>query len=257
MNFASDEFFQYLKTEVMKEESDGQIYFELEKVIKKSVYGLIYRKVPHDSVDDVYQEVFFTVWRRLTDFLLKSENMKPAQRMSWLLTIVNRRIADYYEKQERFKEIASIDDENSNISMSDARSGIVEQEEFTKCMHDLFNTLLDMKTAPEKILGYVYSKLVLKSDGRNSGKPSIAVDYLTGKSLYDIFYCMKKDLQCSLGVVIPEYVFIPLKNKLDSIDKNGNLVGNRVFTYTVKKVTDGNNRIQKKLEDIECKELKR
>ena len=253
MNFASNEFFHYLKTEVMKEDSDGQIYFELERVIKKSVYGVIYRKVPHDSVDDVYQEVFFTVWRRLTDYLLKSENMSPAQRMSWLLTITNRRIADYYEKRAAIKEneVASIDDETNSLSISDIKTYMVEKDEFTKCMYDLLNELLDMKTAPEKIIGYVYSKLVLKKDGCNSGKPSDAVEYLTGKSLYDIFYSMKRDLQSSLYIEIPDYVFLPLKNKLDAIGEEGKCIGEREFIYSVKKIIDGNNRIQKKLEDKE------
>lgn len=41
MNFASDEFFQYLKKEITREEADGKIYYELEIVIKQTVYKVI------------------------------------------------------------------------------------------------------------------------------------------------------------------------------------------------------------------------
>ena len=53
MNFASDEFFQYLKKEITREEADGKIYYELEIVIKQTDYKVISKKDPNEYIDDV------------------------------------------------------------------------------------------------------------------------------------------------------------------------------------------------------------
>ncbi len=253
MNFASDEFFQYLKKEITREEADGKIYYELEIVIKQTVYKVISKKVPNEYIDDVYQDVFFSVWRNLADFIEKSDNISEAQRMSWLLTITERRIADFYAKYYKKNGIlVSIDDDEKTIQIADSRNDPAEnigKNEFTKNMELILYELFRINTAPEKIISYIYSKIIFSIDDKVNSKPSYTVEYLTGKSLYWVFDDMKRELSYVLGVEIPEHIFGSLKSKLNYVDDSGKMVGERLFMSSVKKITDSNSRIQKKLEN--------
>ena len=98
MGFGSEEFFLYLKTEVMNLDGDGTIYYILDQEIKKIACPIIKNRIPYESVDDVYQEVFFSVWRNISAFIINMEGKTEGQRVAWLLTIIKRRIADYYAK---------------------------------------------------------------------------------------------------------------------------------------------------------------
>lgn len=63
-----------------------------------SVHNRVRYLIPEQDVEDVTQEVFVAVIRSLKNFRFES------QFSTWLRTITNRNIADYYRKRERSKE---------------------------------------------------------------------------------------------------------------------------------------------------------
>ena len=99
MEFAKDDFYYHLKNEVNNLESDGAIFFELDKILKKSIFFLISEKVPESYREDVYQNVFFAVWRSLPFYLKNSDSSTEAQRAAWLYEITRHKIADFYERE--------------------------------------------------------------------------------------------------------------------------------------------------------------
>lgn len=63
------------------------------------VYNRVKSKVPFQEVEDVTQEIFITVVRALPSFEHR------AKFNTWLYTIVNRQIADFYRQRNRRDEI--------------------------------------------------------------------------------------------------------------------------------------------------------
>lgn len=249
LNFASDEFFVHLKNEVQKEDSNGDIYLELDRVVRNCIMGFIVLKVPDGYEEDVYQEVFFTVWRNLSSYILKMEEKSENQRFAWLITITKRRIADFYERYyKRGKDDIYIDGlENWDIAADNEDS-----DECTALMKEVLSQLFSIATSPEKIMSYVYSKIILSME-TTSGKPKETMDYLYGRNLFQIFEKMKVDLQMILGVSICDSVFKSLEEKLYGIDSDGKYIGEKTFELDIRKIVDGSSRIQKKLEGQKCR----
>lgn len=61
----------------------------------KRVYNRVKSRIPHEDAEDVTQEVFISVTRSLHHFEQRSSFS------TWLFTIVNRQIADYYRHRYR------------------------------------------------------------------------------------------------------------------------------------------------------------
>ncbi len=260
MRFASQEFFNHLKQEVLNG-NDDRIYYELYDVIKQSVEGKIKFRIKSEDANDVCQEVVIAVYLRLPEFIEKSENMHEAQRQAWLNTIVSNKISDYFRKNKKNIDTLSMDamceTEDSeyipleivkNFSTPDSPESIVMTRELSSAMNDLLVSLFSINTAPEKLMGFVYAKLLLaqERDSGTSGRPAEAERRLRGISLYDIFDMMKRDFSHVMKGNFSDEIFLPLQKKLDSITSDGTAVGDKRFNMTVKQITDGTNRISKK-----------
>ena len=251
MGFGSDDFFVNLKSEIMNSDGDGAIFYILDREVKKIVYPIIKNRIPYEYTDDVYHEVFFSVWRNISSFIINMEAKTESQRVAWLITITKRRIADYYEKvnkeQNRKVYLEDIDYEiSTNEEISD-----IEKNEFTSRMYDVLHHLFSISTSPEKIISFIYSKIILSSE-TSGGKPSITSEHLHGYILFDIFEMMKRDLELYFDVQIPEKVYDPLLEKLNKVE-NGRKVGEKEYQLTIKTITDATNRIQKKMESNRCR----
>lgn len=66
------------------------------------VYNRVKSKIPPSDVEDVTQEIFVAVVRSLNSFEQRSRFS------TWLYTIVNRHIADFYRKRNRTAENQSV-----------------------------------------------------------------------------------------------------------------------------------------------------
>ena len=75
------------------QQGDREAFLILYNRYLNKVYNRVKTRVPQTDVEDVVQDIFIAVVRSLPSFELR------AQFNTWLYTIVNRQIADYYRKQ--------------------------------------------------------------------------------------------------------------------------------------------------------------
>jgi RNA polymerase sigma-70 factor (ECF subfamily) len=75
------------------------------------VYNRVKSKVPPQDVEDVTQDVFLAVVRSLDSYQQRSRFN------TWLYTIVNRQIADFYRRRNRSErgQIVELDEESEDI----------------------------------------------------------------------------------------------------------------------------------------------
>ncbi len=76
------------------------------------VFNRVKSRIPAQHAEDVTQEVFIAVLRSLKGFEARSRFS------TWLYTIVNRQIADFYRQRNRYSEpaSASLDDAENLVS---------------------------------------------------------------------------------------------------------------------------------------------
>lgn len=79
----------------LSQEHDREAFLTLYNRYLNKVYNRVKSRVPPDDVDDVTQEVFVAVVRSIGSFKLQSKFN------TWLYTIVNRQIADFYRRRTR------------------------------------------------------------------------------------------------------------------------------------------------------------
>ena len=69
----------------------------------RSVYNRVRYTVPETDVEDVTQEVFIAALRSLSSF------RGDAKFSTWLRTLTNHKVAEYYRRQSRKKETMQVD----------------------------------------------------------------------------------------------------------------------------------------------------
>jgi RNA polymerase sigma-70 factor (ECF subfamily) len=77
------------------QQGDREAFIELYHLYFPKVYNRVRSKVPPQYVEDVTQEIFIAVIRSLEQFEQRSRFG------TWLYTIVNRQIADFYRQRYR------------------------------------------------------------------------------------------------------------------------------------------------------------
>lgn len=90
----------------------------------KAVYNRVRYVIPETDVEDITQEVFLAVLRSLPTF------RGEAQFGTWLRTLTNNKIAEYYRRRSRKKETMQVDlihaerrsDHNETVSLEDCVS---------------------------------------------------------------------------------------------------------------------------------------
>jgi len=77
------------------QQGDREAFITLYNRYLSKVYNRVKSRVPEADVEDVVQEIFIAAIRSLKGFAQRS------QFNTWLYTIVNRQIADFYRKRSR------------------------------------------------------------------------------------------------------------------------------------------------------------
>ncbi len=83
---------------------DRDAFYALYDRYLKRVYNRVKSKVPPQDVEDVTQDVFIALVRSLDSYEQRSKFN------TWLYTIVNRQIADFYRRRNRSIPNQSLDD---------------------------------------------------------------------------------------------------------------------------------------------------
>jgi RNA polymerase sigma-70 factor (ECF subfamily) len=84
------------------QQGDSEAFLKLYDLYLHKVYHRVRSKVPPPYVEDVTQEVFIAVLRSLHRFEQRSKFS------TWLYTIVNRQIADFYRQRSRYTDPESV-----------------------------------------------------------------------------------------------------------------------------------------------------
>lgn len=85
-------------------------FLELYNRYINKVYRRVKSRIPVSDVEDVTQEIFIAVARSIHKF------EKRSKFNTWLYTIVNRHIADYYRKANRTSDTDAVDIEAETLS---------------------------------------------------------------------------------------------------------------------------------------------
>ena len=102
----------------------------------KSVYNRVRYTVPDADVEDVTQEVFIAALRSLPSF------RGEAQFSTWLRTLTNHKVAEYYRRQSRKKEKMQVD-----LSFAERRS---DHSQSNKKMEDRVTLRRALSKLPEQ-----------------------------------------------------------------------------------------------------------
>lgn len=86
----------------LAQQGDREAFLKLYDMYLPKVYNRVKSRIPESYVEDVTQEVFIAVIRSIERFELRSRFN------TWLYTIVNRQIADFYRQRERRTEEQSV-----------------------------------------------------------------------------------------------------------------------------------------------------
>lgn len=223
MVFGNDSFFNLLKS-TMLQDPDNSSYSEILKIVENDVFSRILSKVDYPDCDDVLQQVLVSVWTSLAKFVLTSEDNTPAQRNAWLNRIVDNKISDYFRKQYSIREV-SIDEDISVLegALEHDPYAEIEAKEIERGHQEKLDNALSyifsLNIAPEKIIAFMYSKVIffLKHGGSIKGSAQYACEKLNGKSISEIKPIFFEDLQTSLGRKLPPTLLKQLEEKL-SVD---------------------------------------
>jgi RNA polymerase sigma-70 factor (ECF subfamily) len=105
------------------QEGDREAFLMLYNRYLKKVYNRVKSRVPPQDAEDVTQEIFLAVARSLHKFEQRSRFN------TWLYTIVNRQIADYYRRFYRTNENRSVSlEEQEGLELVHAEEGNMDEQ---------------------------------------------------------------------------------------------------------------------------------
>lgn len=115
-------------------QGDRDAFLKLYDLYLGKVYNRVKSKVPLPYVEDVTQEIFIAVIRSLPRFEQRSRFS------TWLYTIVNRQIADFYRQRNRYTDPGAVNLDQVEYTLSEANfadSYVSEQALVQKALNNL------------------------------------------------------------------------------------------------------------------------
>ena len=253
--FGTDKIFYMIKNAL--EAEDVALLDEVFRVIDSDLAFLAHSpNLPHDAFDDVMQEIKLSVWKGISDFVEKSENMHPNQRNKWLREIAKYRINDYHRKNNTVinkitdSEWQLVDDEFRSVFDSYADpSANIEEYHLTNdgrlaMRGEFFNLckfICSIVKSPESIILFFYNKLIIPYwRGTTSGSPKEIRDIFSGKTVVELRDMLVTELQLILCCNIPDDVFSELDVK---ITQNPECL-ERILTMSDSRISDISYKVQ-------------
>jgi RNA polymerase sigma-70 factor (ECF subfamily) len=130
------------------QQGDREAFLTLYNRYLNKVYNRVKSRVPNNDVEDVVQEIFITLVRSLPSFEQRS------QFSTWLYTIVNRQIADFYRKRQR-----TINDDRT-VSLDDIEQTMPASADNREHMDEQMLIKRAMAKLPEHYQEIIYLRLV-------------------------------------------------------------------------------------------------
>ncbi len=96
------------------QQGDREAFLALYQRYLDKVYNRVRSRIPPQDTEDVTQEIFIAVLRSIKTFRQRSRFN------TWLYTIVNRHIADFYRHRHRQEEKHSVSLDHANYLVADS-----------------------------------------------------------------------------------------------------------------------------------------
>ena len=130
------------------QQGDREAFLTLYNRYLNKVYSRVRSRVPIADVEDVVQEIFITVIKAIKSFEQRS------QFSTWLYTIVNRQIADFYRKRQR-----TINDDHT-INIEDIENTMPSALNYREQMDEGLLIKRALAKLPEHYQDVIYMRLV-------------------------------------------------------------------------------------------------
>jgi RNA polymerase sigma-70 factor (ECF subfamily) len=110
---------------VRAQTGDKDAFFVLYNRYLSKVYNRVKSKIPIQEAEDVTQDIFIAVSRSLKGY------KQEARFNTWLYTIVNRQIADFYRRRSR---ISSGNDAEVDLELGEQMASKIDSQEIDRGM---------------------------------------------------------------------------------------------------------------------------
>ena len=226
MNFGSDQFFYKLKNGMLSAANEA-FYSDVLREIEHDIRPKVSSMIAYPDNDDVIQQILLSVWISLAKFVRVSESLSVAQRNAWLMRIVNNKIADFFRSKYGNIEDTVLDDSQEYSSPPSCDPAFnLEKKENQRAeeqrVDDLLAYVCSLNILPEKIIAFLYSKVIffLNSEGSLKGSAKYAYDVLNGKRFSEIMPVFQIDLDTALGRSVPQSIYDMIYKKIgqDNMD---------------------------------------
>ncbi len=212
MTFGSDQTFSLIQEILLQDNGEAyeplcQILFEdVEMLINKYCQG-----VQTADKEDLRQEIVWNVLRDLPNFYEKSQNNTEQQRNKYLKSMTHNACMDFFRKAKRsvLTNASDINDPAIHAVAEDFSKRIVDRELFLDALKGAFS----INTTPDKLLAFVYNRLLGTMSGKN-GKPKEIIGEFDSIPIQKMYEQMVSDLSHVLGISLPAEVLSPLRERV-------------------------------------------
>ena len=229
MNFGSDQFFQRLK-DGMLSGADETFYTGILEEIERDIRPFVASKITYPDGDDVIQQILLAVWISLAKFVETSSGLSTAQRNAWLLRIVNNKVADYFRIKYTNREDLILEEIQECSAPAKYDPGItleIKEKRRTdeQRIDELLNYVCSLNMRPEKIIAFIYSKVIfsLNSEGSLKGSAKYAYDMLNGKRFFEVMSALQVDFDAALGRPLEKATYDTIYRKIGPENMNCSL----------------------------------
>jgi RNA polymerase sigma-70 factor (ECF subfamily) len=143
--------------ETQKEFSKRDFEAIYEAYHKKVLNFVVKRVSLKETAEDLTSEIFEKIYKSIDDFQWQGITIS-----AWIFRIARNRIIDYYRKNSKRKNDASIDDYSNTIvsSMKDSEDMMIESEEYTA----LYNSIREFNESDQYLIYYKFFEQLSNSD---------------------------------------------------------------------------------------------
>lgn len=267
MQWGSNENFDLIKNSIQNED-----YEQICNLIMSCAEPKICSSIPSDGQLDVLHEIILSVLKSLEKYVLNFEDLNVAQRNAWFTKIVECRKYDYWrdyydanysnnrkktdnknDEVEIKNLIVSLDEEYDNGKplydygvVDNEIENIIEKSDF-ELTYKIIKFICNLNTSPDKILAFFFNKVISTYYAiTQNGKASKVAETLKGKSLYSIYWIMRKKINAVLDIKVDDVVFQGLVDKLYKYDGTVQYK-DKIFLLSSRNITDSSNWIKMKL----------
>ena len=259
MQFGSNENYNRIKKAIVA--SDTTIFDDVFRIIDSDLAFM--KRYPDISnvFDDIMQEIKLSIWKNINRYISNSENKHPNQRNAWLLKVAYYKMCDHFRKHN--KKIDEITDSEWHIFKGELKSRfddfidpnlVVEnvlvanydQSQMRTNIFEIIKNVCCLNNSPESIIVFFFNKIIIPlKKGTLSGSPRKVQEFLSGKTVVELFDILKQELEITLNCDIPSNVFIGLDSKINENPKYNEMV----LCMDNNKISDISYRILNKVKD--------